>query len=53
MNDLNQAIEHKIIVPNFDVFVNQLKEKACSKVSNNRTRLKQSYRTRGDKYVQN
>ena len=51
MNDLNQAIEHKIIVPNFDVFVNQLKEKACFKVSNNRTRLKQSYRTRGDKYV--
>ena len=36
-NDLNFALEHTIIVPNFDVLFNQLKEKAYSLVLNNRT----------------
>ena len=36
-NDLNCALEHTIIVPNFDVLFNQLKEKAYSLVLNNRT----------------
>ena len=35
--DLNCALEHTIIVPNFDVLFNQLKEKAYSLVLNNRT----------------
>ena len=35
MNELNY--KHTIILPKFDVFLNQLKEKAYSQLPNNRT----------------